>query len=104
TAILPEFFKFTVGDNLGFVSNVATATFNGGVAPGKGGNLIARDGGGVTHTLQPIGIDLLGYVDAFNGVRVDPASVHVDTPPTHGTLSYDPSRGFITYTPAFGYN
>ena len=104
TAVLPEFFTFTIADNLGSVSNIATATFNGGVAPGKGGPLIARDGGGVTNTLQPIGIDLLGYVDTTNGVQVDPASVHVDNPPQHGTVSYDPSRGFITYTPAFGYN
>lgn len=104
TPIIPESFKFTVKDNLGAMSNIVTATFSGSNAPTKGGLLIARDGGAVTNTLQPVTIDLLSYIDTFEGVQVDPNSVVVDGPPVHGTASYDPATGRLTYTPDFGYS
>lgn len=102
TAILPEYFQFTIADSLGSVSNAVTATFIGGVAPGKAGNLIAHDGGAVTNTLLPIDIHLLSYVEGFDGVQVDPASVEFDAP-LHGTLSYNSANGHVIYTPEFGY-
>jgi hypothetical protein len=114
----PLSFQFTVRDNLGAVSNLATVTFNGWVSPVVAGSIVAGDVSGSTHTLQPVAIDVLRTVMVSEGNQVDPTSVAIGTgsvgafggnifatnvAPQHGTASVNPTTGLITYTPAFGY-
>lgn len=101
----PDSFSFTVRDNLGAMSNVASLTFNGTLAPTRGGLLIAHDGGAATLSLRPVTIDVYGNVDTFDGVRIDPGSFALDPAflPRHGTVTFSPATGLMTYTPDFGY-
>ncbi len=101
--VLPESFQYTVRDNLGNVSNIATATFTGGIAPVKAGPLVARDGGLVTTTLRSGSINLYDYLDTDPGVVADLNSVSFTKPPSHGTVEVNPATGVLTYTPEFGY-
>jgi hypothetical protein len=116
--LVPEFFKFTVKDSVGAISNIATATFFGSVAPVSGGFVLPAPFYSQTHSLQAVSIDPLVGVIINDGSQVDPTSVAVDanspgTPddigtdapasPRFGSASVDPITGRITYTPNLGF-
>jgi Ca2+-binding RTX toxin-like protein len=94
-------FQFTIRDNLGAISNVATITINSWVSPGKFGFIVAGDGFGVTHTLQPVTVNVVSLAVVNDGSQVDPTSVALvpGTGPQHGSVSINPLTGLITYTP-----
>lgn len=98
-------FQFTVSDNLGATSNVATATVTVVVSPVENGFIVPGDVYSATHSLQPVGINVLSNVVINDGSQVDPTSVAIvaGAGPKYGTASVNPVTGLITYTPAFGY-
>jgi Ca2+-binding RTX toxin-like protein len=103
--LLGNTLQFTVGDNLGAKSNVATATVTVVVSPAETGFVIPSNANVVTHSLQPVTINVLTNVVINDGSQVDPTSVAVvpTAPPQYGTASVNPVTGLITYTPGFGY-
>jgi len=59
---------------------------------------VANDDSAITPEDQQILIDILGNdMDADNDL--DPTSVTITVPPTHGSVSVDPVTGEVTYTP-----
>jgi hypothetical protein len=63
---------------------------------------VAADDVAQTNEITPILIPVLDNdVDADG--QLDPSSVTVTLPPTHGTTEIDPTTGSILYTPAVGY-
>jgi Ca2+-binding RTX toxin-like protein len=103
--LIGDRFQFTVRDNLGAVSNVATATVTVVVSPVVAGFVVPSNVYGVTHSLQPVPLDVLSNVVINDGSQVDPTSVAVvpGAGPQNGTVSINPNTGLITYTPTFGY-
>jgi tetratricopeptide (TPR) repeat protein len=85
--------------------DVAMATVTVVVSPAETGFIIPSDANVVTHSLQPVAIDVLSNVVINDGSQVDPTSVAVvpTAAPQYGTASVNPVTGLITYMPGFGY-
>ncbi|HVX16168.1 MAG TPA: Ig-like domain-containing protein [Pirellulales bacterium] len=84
-------FEYTVGDNNGLTSNVATVTINlSQLAPVASSFTQPNANENVTQQ-----VNVLGHVTG----SVNPATVAVVTAPLHGTVAVDPVTGLINYTP-----
>jgi VCBS repeat-containing protein len=89
-------FTYTVQDNEGAISNVATVTVQIGSEP------LAQDDAVTTAEDTPIDINVLEN-DEDDGV-LDPTTVTIVDPPTHGTVTVNPETGVVTYTPNENFN
>jgi hypothetical protein len=111
----PDSFQYTVGDNLGMTSNVATITLNP-VSPAFGGFVVAQPVTVSTTMFKPVSINVLPSVQVNDGSAVDPKSVTIlgatltgpDESPVVsgspvGSVAVNPATGLVTYTPAFGF-
>src|SRR5262249_6890699 len=87
-------FTYTVTDDAGAVSNVATVTLTG-FSPGSV-NPDATDTDGTT----PVTVDVLATDTAPPGTSLVPRTVAVPVSPLHGTVTINRSTGAITYTAA----
>lgn len=63
---------------------------------------IARNDTALTKKNTAVVIDVLANDTAISGT-LDPTTVIVATPPTHGTTSVNPATGAVTYTPALDF-
>ncbi|MGS2764547.1 Ig-like domain-containing protein, partial [Sinomicrobium sp. M5D2P9] len=92
-------FTYTVKDENGFESNVATVTVTVG---GDNGGLLAVDDTATTPMETPVVVDVLANDEAGNA-PIDPTSVAIVDMPTQGTVEVDPVTGAVTYTPGPGF-
>jgi peptidyl-prolyl cis-trans isomerase A (cyclophilin A) len=91
-------FSYTVDDNDGNTSNVATATVTISTQLPPVGN----DDAVRTPRGQAVDIDVLANdTDAEDGI--DPTTVTIVDTANHGTTQVDPVTGVVTYTPAAGF-
>jgi hypothetical protein len=92
-------FTYTVKDNLGVVSNVATVTVNVTAAP-TAVNDVATTPSGIA-----IAINVLANDTAAPGNTLNPATVTIVTPPlaTQGTAAVNALTGIVTFTPVAGF-
>ncbi|MFC1597391.1 tandem-95 repeat protein [Planctomycetota bacterium] len=89
---------YTVEDNAGALSNVATVSF----AVFYNQPPIASDDSAAVALNQYAAINVLAN-DTDPVGSLDPASVAIGTAPSHGGVTIDPSSGVITYTPVNGF-
>jgi hypothetical protein len=87
-------FQYTVRDNLGALSNAASASVTVQPAP------VATNDTAAVQANSSVMIAVLAN-DTSSGGTLDPASIKIVVAPTHGTASV--SGGQVTYTPASGY-
>ncbi len=90
-------FQYTVADNAGAVSNIATVTLHVVPAPP-----VANPDTVTTPENTPVTIDELAN-DVATDATLVPSSVAIVTQPTNGTASINPTTGAITYTPNLNY-
>ena len=90
-------FKYTVADNAGAVSNVATVTLHVVPAPP-----VANPDTVTTPENTPVTIDELAN-DTATAATLVPSSVVIVTQPTNGTATINTTTGDITYTPNLNY-
>ena len=95
----PDSFSYTVEDNEGNVSNVATVnlTIDNTQEPP-----VAVDDSATTAEDTPVTIDVLSNDSDPDGT-VDPSTVTIVTPPSNGTLVVN-ADGTVDYTPNPNYN
>jgi len=91
-------FRYRVCDTDG-LCDTATVTVN--VGPSNDAPAAADDAGDVPENGLTV-IDVLANDEDPNG-NIDPTSVIVVSPPSHGTYSVDSATGSITYAPDAGY-
>ncbi|MDG3005621.1 Ig-like domain-containing protein [Paludisphaera mucosa] len=96
----PDSFTYTVNDNEGVVSNVATVSLQVQLneAPVAADDSLLADAG--------LGIAVNGLLaNDFdpNGDFLNPSSISVVTPPSHGTIAFNNLVGALVYTPDPGY-
>jgi uncharacterized repeat protein (TIGR01451 family) len=89
-------YTYTVLDDDGFVSNVATVTIDVNAPP------VANDDSGSTDEDTPVTTPVVDNDTDPDGT-VDPTTVTVVTPPTTGTVTVNPTTGEATYTPNPGF-
>ncbi|HJT31483.1 MAG TPA: Ig-like domain-containing protein [Pirellulales bacterium] len=92
-------FTYTVLDDQGVSSRVATVTVNVGAvnqAP------VANDDGAVTLPGNPVDINVLAN-DTVAGATLVPSSVTIVTQPSFGTATVNQTTGVVTYTPGPNY-
>ena len=89
-------FTYTVKDNLGTVSTVATVSIFVNAPP------VAAKDTVVVAKNTPLAINVLGN-DSDNDGSLNATSVEIVSSASHGTLKVDPFTGAITYTPANNY-
>lgn len=97
----PDSFTYTVEDNDGQESNVATVSIT--VTPVNDPPLANNDSA-VTNRGVPVDINVLAN-DTDPDSAIDPTTVTIVTPPpgAAGTLAVNPVTGVVTYTPAVAY-
>jgi hypothetical protein len=88
--------QYTVADNLGAVSSVATVIVNVEPPP------VANNDTASTSTNQGVTIPILAN-DSATGTTLDPTTITITTPPSHGSLAITPSSGAVTYDPSAGF-
>lgn len=88
-------FGYQVSDSEGLVSGTATVSI--GIVLAGGGPPIAFDDAVGVMLGQSTVIDVLAN-DLAVGAPLDPASVFIATPPSHGSVVSDPLTGEVTYT------
>jgi hypothetical protein len=88
-------FQYSVQDNLGTVSNMATVSLSVQPPP------VASNDTASLQANQSATIDVLAN-DKSDGGTLDAASVSIAAPPAHGTASV--KNGEIVYVPATGYS
>ncbi len=92
-------FRYTVLDDQGVRSRVATVTVNVGavsVAP------VANNDTALTAPGTPVAIDVLAN-DTDSGATLLPSTVTIVTQPQLGAATVDPNTGVVTYTPGPNY-
>lgn len=92
-------FAYTVLDDQGVISRVATVTLNVGAvnqAP------VANNDSAVTLPGNPVDIDVLAN-DTVMGATLVPSSVTIVTQPSFGTATVNQTTGVVTYTPGPNY-
>ncbi|MBC9798701.1 Ig-like domain-containing protein, partial [Sinomicrobium weinanense] len=92
-------FTYTMKDEDGYTSNVATVTVTVG---GNNGGLMANDDSAVTPLDTPVDIDILAN-DVAGNAAIDPATVTIMSQPGNGMAEVDPVSGVATYTPDTGF-
>jgi uncharacterized repeat protein (TIGR01451 family)/gliding motility-associated-like protein len=90
---------YTVKDNLGAISNIATITVT--VSPVNDTPVAVDDNAGAAFNM-PVTTNVLSNDSDVDG-NLNPASVTVVTAPAHGTTSVNAVTGTVTYTPNTGY-
>lgn len=92
---LTDSFQYQVQDSLGETSNVATVTIHR-----LSGSPVAENDNVTTVKNQAVAINVLGNdQQGAPDIPLDPSTVAIITPTQNGTLSVDPSTGYVTYTP-----
>ncbi|HEX5443392.1 MAG TPA: Ig-like domain-containing protein, partial [Pirellulales bacterium] len=92
-------FRYTVLDDQGVRSRVATVTVNVGavsLAP------VANNDTALTTPGTPVAIDVLAN-DTDSGATLLPSTVTIVTQPQLGAVTVDPNTGVVTYTPGPNY-
>jgi hypothetical protein len=94
----PDYFTYTVKDNEGATSNIATVSITvvGNDPP------VAVDDFATTPMNTPVIIDILANDYDHDGT-IDPTTVTIVTNVSHGSTSVNPTNGMVTYTPNFDY-
>lgn len=92
----PDSFMYSVNDNSGAVSNVATVSIVVNAPP------VAGDDTATTNKNMAVTIDVLSNDSDPDGT-VDPTTVAIVGAAGHGTTTVNPTTGAITYTPAANY-
>ncbi|BAV05896.1 gliding motility-associated C-terminal domain-containing protein [Filimonas lacunae] len=93
-------FKYTVKDNLGVVSNIATANITVGVANTAP---VAKADTVTTTTVTAVAINVTANDTDADGT-INKASVTIVAQPLHGVVSINTTTGVVTYTPVAAYN
>lgn len=95
-------FSYTVTDSDGAVSNagVITVTIK---SPPVHNPPIANNDNATTTENTPVVIDELANDTSSSGAPLDRTTVQIAAAPAHGTATFNPSTGKITYTPASDY-
>jgi hypothetical protein len=95
-------FTYTVNDDDGVTSNVATVTVR---VRGAGANdrPVAVDDSVATSEDTPVVIYVLSNDTDADGT-IDPATVSIIGGPSHGSGDVNPASGAVTYSPDAGYN
>jgi hypothetical protein len=88
-------FQYTVRDDLGAQSNQATVSIRVQPAP------VANNDTATVKANQSVTINVLSN-DSSTGGTLNPASIKIVVPPTHGTAVV--MNGQVTYTPTTGYS
>jgi large repetitive protein len=93
-------FTYTVSDNFGQTSNIATVTIQVTASPP-----VAANDNAATPVNTPVVIDVLANdTDPNSGGVLIPSSVIIVTGPSHGSKpSVNPTTGTVTYTPDPGF-
>ena len=96
-------FSYTVNDNDGLTSNVATVVIT---VTGVNDAPIAADDSDTTPEDTPVTTNVLSNDDDPNDPtgNIDPTSVTLASPPSNGSVIFDPVTGDATYTPNAGFN
>jgi hypothetical protein len=89
-------FTYTVEDNSGGASNVATVSITVNAFP------VAVSDSATTNQNTAINIDVLAN-DSDQDGTIDPTTVTIIGAASHGTTSVNPITGVITYTPSLNY-
>ena len=92
----PDSFSYQVRDNLGAESNIAAVSITVNAPP------LAGNDTATTNKNTAAVINVLGN-DSDSDGTLDPTSVAIFSPASHGTTSVNPTTGVITYTPAANY-
>ena len=92
-------FTYTIKDNLGATSNIATVTIN---VNSTNAPPVANDDAATTNEDTPISINVLAN-DSDSDGSIDPTTVTIVSNVTNGTTSVNASTGVVTYTPAANY-
>lgn len=92
---ISDSFQYTVSDNKGGTSNVATVTINRlSAAPTAVSDSVA------TGRNQPTAIDVLANdLQGSPDLSLDPSTVAIVNAPQNGSVSINPTTGAATYTP-----
>ncbi len=93
-------FQYTVANNNGAVSNIATADIT---VTAVNDPPVANDDSTSTVEDTAVAINVLSNDTDIDGI-IDPTTVVVVSGPANGTTAVDPSTGVITYTPSLGFN
>ena len=90
-------YTYTVLDDDGFVSNVATVTIDVNAPP------VANDDSSTTGEDTPVTTPVVGNDSDPDGT-VDPTTVTIVANPGNGTVTVNPTTGEVTYTPTPGFD
>jgi hypothetical protein len=94
--------SYTVSDNFGLISNVATVTIL--VTTPNYQPPAANNDNAVTRANAPVVINVLANdTDPNPGGKLNPASVVIVAGPGHGSTSLNTTTGAVTYTPTAGF-
>ncbi len=93
----PDSFTYKVKDNWGADSNVATVSITVNAPP------VANNDTGVTTNKNTAVVINVLCNDSDSDGTIDPTTVTIVGPASHGTTSVNPTTGAITYTPAANY-
>jgi len=97
----PDKFRYKVCDN-GSPVICATGLVNLTVSPPARTPPLVVDDTAITLINTPINIVVLANDSDAGGV-LDPSTVAIVSPPTHGRVAVDPSSGVVNYTPDLSY-
>ena len=95
----PDSFTYTVNDNRGATSNVATVSIT---VLSVNDRPVANDDAAATDVNVPVTINILANDTDIDGTLV-PSSVTIVSGPTNGTVTINPATGALTYTPNPGF-
>ncbi|MCG8604915.1 tandem-95 repeat protein, partial [bacterium] len=93
-------FTYTVNDNTGLTSNVATVSI---IVNSVNDAPVAQNDLSFTGHATPVTINVLENDSGTDGI-IDPTTVNVTVAPFSGVTSIDPVTGVITYTPNAGFS
>ncbi len=97
----PDSFTYQVCDTSTPTPVCASATISVSVTRGV---VTAAPESPATAPGSPVTTDVLADASSSTGHPIDPSSLQVVRPPTHGTATIDPATRAITYTPAEGFS
>ena len=101
-------FTYNVKNSLDMLSNTATVTLLPIGAP-RVGDIVPEHDIGFTRGYQPVTLDIIANDVIYDGSSFAYSTVRLNDEndgyyfPKHGTVTFDPTNGKMTYTPNFGY-